>query len=111
MKAVRMVETGQPLEFQQIPIPSIGEKDILVRVRAAGICHSDAHYRAGRSTMGKMPITLGHEVAGIVEKVGAQVSDRKVGERVCLHYNISCGECEYCKSGNDQFCASVQMLG
>ena len=111
MKAVRMIGAGEPLELQETPIPDIGEKDILVRVRAAGICHSDAHYRAGRSSMGKMPITLGHEVAGVVEKVGAQASDIKVGERVCLHYNISCGECEYCKAGNDQFCASVQMLG
>jgi 2-desacetyl-2-hydroxyethyl bacteriochlorophyllide A dehydrogenase len=111
MKAVRMVGAGEPLELQEIPIPDIDEKDILVRVRAAGICHSDAHYRAGRSSMGMMPITLGHEVAGIVEKIGAQVSSHNVGDRVCLHYNISCGECEYCKAGNDQFCASVQMLG
>ena len=58
MKAVRIVETGKPLELQDIPIPSIGERDILVRVRAAGICHSDVHYRGGRSTMGGLPITL-----------------------------------------------------
>ena len=95
MKAVRMVGAGKPLALQEIPIPTIGEKDILVRVRAAGICHSDAHYRAGKSSMGKMPITLGHEVAGIVEKIGAQVSMLNVGDRICLHYNISCGECEY----------------
>jgi len=111
MKAVRLVEPGKPLELQEIPIPNIGDKDILVRVRAAGICHSDAHYRAGRSSMGRMPITLGHEVAGIVEKVGAQVSNVKVGKRVCLHYNISCGDCYYCNNGNDQFCDSVKMLG
>ena len=111
MKAVRMVETGQPLEFQQIPIPSIGEGDILVRVRAAGICHSDAHYRAGRSSMGRMPITLGHEVAGEVEWTGRQVSTVKAGERVALHYNISCGGCYYCSTGNEQFCTTVKMLG
>ena len=111
MKAVRMVGAGKPLELQEIPIPDIGEKDILVRVCAAGICHSDAHYRAGRSAMGMMPITLGHEVAGIVDTIGTHVSNVKVGERVCLHYNISCGDCEYCHAGNDQFCAAVQMLG
>src|SRR6266508_6959142 len=111
MKAVRMVEAGKPLELQHIPIPSISEKDILVRVRAAGICHSDAHYRAGRSSMGKMPITLGHEVAGEVEWVGSQVSTIKAGERVALHYNISCGDCYYCNTGNEQFCTTVQMLG
>jgi len=111
MRAVRLTEFGKPLEVQEIPIPDIGEKDLLVRVCAAGICHSDAHYRAGRSAMGRMPITLGHEVAGVVEKVGAQISSHNVGDRVCLHYNISCGECEYCKAGNDQFCAAVRMLG
>ena len=111
MKSVRMVEIGKPLEFQEIPIPQIGEKDILVRVRAAGICHSDAHYRAGRSSMGQLPLTLGHEVAGVVEKVGAQVANVKVGERVCLHYNISCGDCYHCTTGNEQFCDTVKMIG
>ncbi len=111
MKSIRMVETGKPLQLQEIPIPNIGEKDVLVRVRAAGICHSDAHYRAGRSSMGMMPITLGHEIAGIVEKVGSQVMNVKVGDRVCLHYNITCGDCTWCSTGNEQFCESVKMLG
>jgi D-arabinose 1-dehydrogenase-like Zn-dependent alcohol dehydrogenase len=111
MKSVRMIEPGKPLEFQQIPIPSIGEQDILVRVRAAGICHSDAHYRAGRSRMGMMPITLGHEVAGEVELIGSQVTNVKTGQRVCLHYNISCGKCDHCNAGNEQFCDTVRMIG
>jgi 2-desacetyl-2-hydroxyethyl bacteriochlorophyllide A dehydrogenase len=58
-----------------------------------------------------MPITLGHEVAGSVERVGAQVSNVKIGDRVCLHYNISCGNCYYCKMGHEQFCDTVKMLG
>ena len=111
MKAIRMVEPGKPLELQQIPIPVAGAEDVLVRVRATGICHSDAHYRAGRSGMGILPITLGHEVAGEVEWVGANVTSVKAGERVCLHYNISCGNCYYCKSGNEQFCTTVKMIG
>ncbi len=111
MKAVRMIAPGRPLELQHIPIPSAGEGDVLVRVRAAGICHSDAHYRAGRSAMGRLPITLGHEVAGEVEWVGPSVTSLKAGERVCLHYNISCGDCYYCKTGNEQFCSSVKMIG
>jgi propanol-preferring alcohol dehydrogenase len=111
MKAIRMLAAGKPLELQEIPVPNIGEKDILVRVRAAGICHSDAHYRAGRSAMGKLPITLGHEVAGVVERIGDQVMHVKVGERVCLHYNITCGDCYYCSTGNEQFCDTVRMIG
>ena len=111
MKAIRMVEPGKPLELQHIPIPAAGEEDVLVRVRAAGICHSDAHYRAGRSGMGILPITLGHEVTGEVEWVGTKVTSVKAGDRVCLHYNISCGACYYCKSGNEQFCTTVKMIG
>lgn len=111
MKAVRMIEAGKPLELQRIPIPATGDGDVLVRVRAAGICHSDAHYRLGRSPMGMLPITLGHEVAGEVEWVGSRVTQLKAGERVCLHYNISCGECDYCKAGSEQFCTTVQMIG
>jgi D-arabinose 1-dehydrogenase-like Zn-dependent alcohol dehydrogenase len=111
MKAVRMVEAGKPLELQNIPIPSIGEKDILVRVRAAGICHSDVHYRGGRSAMGKLPITLGHEIAGEIEWTGSQVTTHVAGDRVALHYNISCGDCYYCSTGNEQFCTTVKMLG
>jgi propanol-preferring alcohol dehydrogenase len=111
MNAIRMIEAGKPLELQRIPIPAAGEEDVLVRVRAAGICHSDAHYRAGRSPMGTLPITLGHEVAGEVEWVGSQVSGIRAGERVCLHYNLSCGDCYYCKTGNEQFCTTVRMIG
>ena len=111
MKAIRFISPKQPLEMHEVPIPEIGERDILVKVKAAGICHSDAHYRAGISPVRPVPLTLGHEVAGVVEKIGLQVTNVKVGERVCLHYNISCGDCYYCSTGNDQFCEKVLMLG
>jgi 2-desacetyl-2-hydroxyethyl bacteriochlorophyllide A dehydrogenase len=111
MKAVRMIEVGQPLQLQEIPMPVVGDGDILVRVRAAGICHSDVHYRAGRSPVHPLPLTLGHEVAGVVEQVGGHVSRIALGDRVCLHYNITCGECYYCSTGSEQFCGDVLMLG
>ncbi len=111
MKAVRFVGVNKPLEMQDIPTPEFGDRDILVRVMAAGICHSDAHYRAGISPVRPIPLTLGHEVAGLVEKTGSQVTNVKIGARVCLHYNISCGDCYHCSTGNDQFCEKVLMLG
>ena len=92
-------------------MPSIGDRDVLVAVKAAGICHSDAHYRAGTSPVRPLPMTLGHEVAGVVEKVGAAVTALKRGDRVCLHYNISCGDCPACASGNEQFCPHGLMIG
>lgn len=111
MKSVRLVEVGKPLQAMELPIPSVVESDVLVRVKAAGVCHSDAHYRAGVSPAGPLPITLGHEVAGVVEKVGSHVSSLRVGDRVCVHYLATCGECKYCRQGNEQFCSSGQMIG
>jgi len=111
MKAVRMTAVHHPLEMQEIPIPEVHDKDVLVRVRAAGICHSDAHYRAGKSPVKPLPMTLGHEVAGVIEKTGKNVSRFKEGDRVSLNYLISCGECSFCRSGNEQFCKSVSMIG
>ena len=111
MKAIRLIGIGQPLKMQDIPLPSIGNKDVLVRVKAAGICHSDVHYRAGTSPVKPPPVTLGHEVAGIVEALGPGVTNLKIGDRVCLHYLITCGDCDYCSVGNDQFCRTGRMIG
>ncbi len=111
MKAVRLVETREPLEMQEIPVPEVDPQDVLVRVKAAGICHSDAHYRAGVSRVDPLPMTLGHEVAGIVEKVGSDVTGFDKGDRVCLHYLVTCGHCKYCHMGSEQFCTSGSMIG
>lgn len=111
MKAIRLVEIGKPLQAQEIPTPSLGPDDVLVRVKAAGICHSDVHYRAGTSYAGPLPLTLGHEIAGVVEAVGTQVTSLKVGDRVCLHYLVTCGACYYCSIGSEQFCVRGRMLG
>jgi 2-desacetyl-2-hydroxyethyl bacteriochlorophyllide A dehydrogenase len=111
MKAVRMTAVIQPLQMQDIPIPNLGQDDVLVRIHAAGICHSDAHYRVGKSPVRPLPMTLGHEISGVIEKVGEQVSDLKPGDRVCLHYLLSCGKCYYCRRGHEQFCVHGKMLG
>jgi propanol-preferring alcohol dehydrogenase len=111
MRAIRLVHPGKPLELMEVPIPEPGPADVLVRVRAAGICHSDAHYRAGKSKVEPLPLTLGHEVAGTVEKAGASVAGFKAGDRVCIHYLATCGNCAYCHQGNEQFCASGKMIG
>jgi 2-desacetyl-2-hydroxyethyl bacteriochlorophyllide A dehydrogenase len=111
MKAIRMVQPGHPLEMQEIPPPKMGHRDVLVKIKAAGICHSDAHYRAGTSKVEPLPMTLGHEVAGVIESIGADVTSLKPGDRVCLHYMVTCGHCSYCNQGNEQFCSSGKMIG
>ena len=111
MKAVRLTAIGSPLEEVEIAIPSVGARDVLIRVKAAGICHSDAHYRAGVSPVEPLPLTLGHEVAGVVEKTGANVADFAPGDRVCVHYLVTCGRCAFCEAGTEQFCLTAQMIG
>lgn len=111
MKAIRLAAIGSPLEEQGIEMPRVGPEDVLIHVRAAGICHSDAHYRAGVSPVARLPITLGHEVAGVVEQTGAAVRNFEPGERVCLHYLATCSECDFCRAGNEQFCPRAEMIG
>lgn len=110
MKTVRLFHHRKPLaDFIMIdPQPQAGE--ILVDIRAAGVCHSDAHYRAdfGRATL---PITLGHEIAGVVRQTGEGVESVREGDRVALHYLISCGTCANCRRYGEQFCLHGEMLG
>jgi propanol-preferring alcohol dehydrogenase len=91
MKTVRLVRIGKWLEEEDVAIPGTGASDVLIRVAAAGICHSDAHYRVGISKIDRLPLTLGHEVAGRVEKLGSDVRHLSVGDRVCVHYLVRCG--------------------
>ncbi len=111
MRAVRLVAPGQPLELHDLPDPGIGDDDVLVRVKAAGICHSDVHYRAGKSKVEPLPLTLGHEVAGVIEAVGGNVTRFHPGDRVCVHYMATCGHCAWCNKANEQFCETGAMIG
>src|SRR5215469_7685819 len=111
MRAAQLTQIGKPVIGADVPIPEIGPSDVLIRVAAAGICHSDAHYRAGISKIDHLPLTLGHEIAGCVEKVGNHVANVSAGDRVCVHYLVHCGTCEFCMRGLEQFCRSGQMIG
>ena len=111
MKAVQLSRLGKSLEEREVALPKIGPSDVLVRIVACGICHSDAHYRAGISSIDPLPVTLGHEVVGRVEAVGDKVTHVSPGDRVCVHYLVSCGHCDFCLRGDEQFCAKVYMIG
>jgi len=111
MRAVRLTQIGRPLDNKDVAIPEIGPSDVLIRVAAAGVCHSDAHYRAGISKIENLPVTLGHEIAGRVEKIGDEVTNLAPGDRVCVHYLVHCGTCEFCTRGLEQFCRTGQMIG
>jgi D-arabinose 1-dehydrogenase-like Zn-dependent alcohol dehydrogenase len=111
MRAVQLTQVGKPLQDAEVETPTLGSSDVLVRVAACGICHSDAHYRGGISPIAHLPLTLGHEVAGRVEAVGEEVTHVSPHDRVYAHYLVSCGHCDFCRRGREQFCVQGQMIG
>ena len=111
MKAFRLEQLGTPLVVRDIEPPQPAPGGVVVDVLAAGICHSDAHYRSGESPTGELPLTLGHEVSGYIAAVGAGVPEERIGERVCLHYLLTCGRCYHCRRGLEQFCEQGAMIG
>lgn len=115
MKAVQLTGIGSPLVDRDVPDPTPGPDEVVVEVRAAGICRSDLHYRDGTSPVGPLPLTLGHEVAGEIVEIGTPTVSSgdglRPGTRVCLHYLCTCGACGYCLSGREQFCPHAQMIG
>ena len=100
------------LKVEDIPVPKIGEEDILLKVAACGVCHTDLHYiEHGVPTFKKPPIVLGHEVSGIVEAVGAKVGNVRKGQRVLLPAVLTCGKCVFCRDGRENICSDMKMLG
>ena len=96
-----------------MPLPEIGEQDVLVRVAACGVCGTDVHIYHGSkgSTDVKPPVVLGHELAGEVEKIGSQVTTVKPGDHVTIDPNIYCGKCHFCQIGKKQMCQNLYAIG
>lgn len=113
MKAARFYGAGKPLKIEDIEIPKISDADVLVRVKAAGICHTDLHFLDGTLApwKGSLPLTLGHEIAGEVETVGRKVRKFRQGDRVILINGVSCGRCKYCKIGRENLCVDLDQIG
>jgi len=111
MRAVRLHRVGEPLSVDEVPRPTPKPGEILVDLKASGVCHSDLNYRDGIGTVGHLPIILGHEIAGVVAEVGDGVEDFEVGDRVVVHYVLSCGRCQYCAMGKENLCEHYAMIG
>jgi 6-hydroxycyclohex-1-ene-1-carbonyl-CoA dehydrogenase len=100
------------LKIEDIPTPEITADQILVKVAACGACHTDLHYiDHGVPTFKKPPIVLGHEASGIVERIGADVTNVKEGQRILIPAVLTCGKCEFCRTGHENICADMKMLG
>ena len=116
MKAAILEGFGKPVTVQDAPRPQAGPGEVTIRVKACGVCHSDLHLAEGDwdalKRITKLPLVLGHEVAGTVEEVGEGVTGFQPGDRVgvpWLHW--TCGECEYCTSGRETLCGKQAITG
>jgi len=107
MKAAVLREVGKPLQIETVSISKPGPREVLIRTKAAGVCHSDLHFVEG-SYPHPMPAVLGHESAGIVEAIGSEVRTVKVGDHVITCLNPYCGHCEVCLTGHLNLCISSE---
>lgn len=112
MKAAIFYGAKQPLKVEEYPKPHIGHDDILVKVAACGVCHTDLHYiDHGVPTFKQPPLILGHEASGTVAEIGSNVKNFKVGDRVLLPAVLTCGVCEFCRIGRENICQNMVMFG
>ena len=107
MKAAVLREVGKPLTIEEVSIGKPGPREVLIRTKAAGVCHSDLHFVEG-SYPHSLPAVLGHESAGIVEAVGSEVRTVKVGDHVITCLSAYCGHCEVCLTGHMSLCISPE---
>lgn len=103
MRAAVAYEAGAPLVVEEVPVPAVGRRDVLVRVAASGICHTDVTVISGQSAL-PLPIVAGHEACGWVEEVGAEVRRVRRGDRVLAMVSPACGSCWWCVNGMSNHC-------
>jgi propanol-preferring alcohol dehydrogenase len=112
MKAAVFHGSDVGLRIEDVPKPEPKENEILVKVAACGVCHTDLHYiDHGVPTFKKPPLILGHEAAGTVAALGQNVRNFKEGDRVLLPAVLTCGVCEYCRMGKENICTNMVMFG
>ena len=110
MKAL-LLEEYKKLTITDMPQPKVGEHDVLVQIKACGICGSDIHGFDGSSGRRVPPLIMGHEAAGVVAEIGEAVTKTKEGDRVTFDSMVSCGQCFYCQRGEMNLCDNRRVLG
>jgi len=107
-----LLKEKHPLVLREIDIPKLGRKEILIRIEACGVCHTELDEIEGRTAPANFPIILGHEVVGTVEKTDSRCQEFKIGDRVGVGWIYSaCGRCEYCLSGKENLCSEFKATG
>ncbi|WP_416898512.1 MAG: alcohol dehydrogenase [Minwuia sp.] len=123
MKAQQIIEWGEPLQEREYDTPEPQGGEVLIRITSCGVCHSDLHLHEGGFNMGNgnfarladmgvgLPMTMGHEIGGVVEAVGPDVEGVEIGKSYVVYPWIGCGECEHCAEGMDINCLTTRPLG
>lgn len=110
MKAL-VYEGPKTMVMRDVPVPEINEDEVLIRVERAGICGSELSGYLGQNSLRKPPLIMGHEFAGVVEKVGKNVETLNVGDRVTANPLVTCFDCYYCRNGQQQICQARRLIG
>lgn len=110
--AMVLEQRGGPLKKHELPVPLPGPGEVLLKVRACGVCRTDLHIHDGELAHGKLPVTMGHEIVGSVMAVGKGVTAFKPGERLGVPWLAwTCGECVYCRNGRENLCDRARFTG
>ena len=99
------------IEFQEIPLPKLNEKEVLIKVMRIGVCGSDIHVYHGKHPYTQYPITQGHEVSGKIEKIGSKVQGFKLNDKVTIQPQVVCERCYQCTHGNYHICDDLKVMG
>ena len=108
VKAAVAWAANEPLKIEEVDLEMPKKGEVLVKIHATGVCHTDAYTLSGQDPEGLFPVILGHEGGGVVEAVGEGVTTLKKGDHVIPLYTAECGECKFCKSGKTNLCSSVR---
>src|SRR3954453_3819459 len=108
IRAAVLEEFGQPLAVQTVDLADPGPGEVLVRLHACGVCHTDLYTASGADPSGYAPTVLGHEGAGVVEAIGEGVTSVAPGDHVVTLFSPQCGECEHCRSPKTNLCLAIR---
>ena len=106
------VDHDDPLVVSELPEPEPGPGQILLTVRACGVCHTDLHTVEGDLSLPRLPLVPGHQVVGVIKALGAGVTRFQVGDRVGVAWvHATCGVCRFCRNGQENLCAEARFTG
>src|SRR5450756_933914 len=112
MRAMVLDTPGSALQQVELPLPEYGANDILLKVRACGVCRTDLHILDGELSEPKLPLIPGHEIVGVVAAKGEQVERFAIGQRLGVPWlGHTCGHCRYCMSGRENLCDDARFTG